>query len=112
MPAFVGLWCAAGLLAVAAVAIAVARSSFGTALVYGASLLASLGGLGAGLWQLLAGAPPAVLSLAIGLPGLGAHFRLDALAAFFLVVANLGGALASLYALGYGRNGEQPGHAP
>jgi formate hydrogenlyase subunit 3/multisubunit Na+/H+ antiporter MnhD subunit len=108
MPAFVGLWCVAGLLAIAAAAIAVARSSFGCALVYGTSLLASLGGLAAGLWHLLAGAPPVTLTLAIGLPGLGAHFRLDALAAFFLVVANLGGALASLYALGYGRHEAAP----
>ena len=35
-------------------------------------------------------------------------FRLDALAAFFLVVVNLGGALASLYALGYGRHEQSP----
>src|SRR3546814_14260052 len=42
------------------------------------------------------------LILPIVLPWLGAHFRLDALAAFFLVVVNLGGAAASLYGLGYG----------
>ena len=47
-------------------------------------------------------------SLPLGLPWLGAHFRLDALAAFFLVVVNLGGAAASLYALGYGRHEEAP----
>lgn len=46
----------------------------------------------------------AVLTLPLGLPWLGAHFRLDALAAFFLVVVNLGGAMASLYALGHGRH--------
>jgi hypothetical protein len=33
-------------------------------------------------------------TLPIGLPWLGAHFRLDALSAFFLVVVNLGGAAA------------------
>ncbi|MCK7475980.1 MAG: hypothetical protein MZV49_26350 [Rhodopseudomonas palustris] len=48
------------------------------------------------------------LVLPIGLPWLGAHFRLDALSAFFLVVINLGGALASLYALGYGRHERAP----
>src|SRR5207237_6970799 len=56
-------------------------------------------------------APPrlaATLALPIGLPWLGAHFRLDALSAFFLVVANLGGAAASLYGLGYGRHEEAP----
>jgi formate hydrogenlyase subunit 3/multisubunit Na+/H+ antiporter MnhD subunit len=48
------------------------------------------------------------LTLPIGLPWLGAHFRLDALAAFFLVVVNLGGAAASLYALGYGKHEQSP----
>ena len=35
--------------------------------------------------------------LPLGLPWIGAHFRIDALSAFFLVVVNLGGAAASLY---------------
>src|SRR5213075_2083910 len=49
------------------------------------------------------------LTLPIGLPWLGAHFRVDALASFFLVVVNLGGAAASLYGLGYGRHEVSPG---
>ena len=48
------------------------------------------------------------LTLPIGLPWLGAHFRLDALASFFLVVVNLGGAAASLYGLGYGHHDPAP----
>ncbi len=52
-------------------------------------------------------ARPAV-TLPFGLPWLGCTFRLDALAAFFLVVVNLGGAAASLYALGYGRHESAP----
>ena len=48
------------------------------------------------------------LTLPLGLPWIGAHFRLDALAAFFLVVVNLGGAAASLFALGYGRHEAAP----
>ena len=48
------------------------------------------------------------LILPIGLPWLGAHFRLDALASFFLVVVNLGGAAASLYGLGYGHHEPAP----
>jgi formate hydrogenlyase subunit 3/multisubunit Na+/H+ antiporter MnhD subunit len=48
------------------------------------------------------------LHLPIGLPWLGAHFRLDPLAAAFLVVVNLGGATASLYGLGYGRHEAEP----
>ncbi|CDI01734.1 NADH/Ubiquinone/plastoquinone (Complex I) [Candidatus Competibacter denitrificans Run_A_D11] len=48
------------------------------------------------------------LTLPFGLPWLGMHFRLDALSAFFLVVVNLGGAVASLFALGYGRHERAP----
>src|SRR4029079_12080348 len=46
--------------------------------------------------------------LPIGLPWLGAHFRVDPLASFFLIVVNLGGAAASLYALGYGKHERAP----
>ena len=42
------------------------------------------------------------------MPWIGAHFRLDALAAFFLVVVDLGAAAASLFALGYGRHEGAP----
>jgi len=48
------------------------------------------------------------LTLPLGLPWLGAHFRLDALAAFFLLIVNLGGAAASLYGIGYGRHEAEP----
>ena len=58
--------------------------------------------------QLLGQGSTEVLTLPIGLPWLGAHFRLDALSAFFLVVVNLGGAAASLYALGYGKHEHAP----
>ena len=36
------------------------------------------------------------------------HFRIDALAAFFLCVVNLGGMAASVFALGYGRHEPAP----
>src|SRR6185503_3689500 len=59
--------------------------------------------------HLIAGsAGPEDLVLPIGLPWLGANFRLDMLSAFFLLVVNLGGATASLYALGYGQQEEAP----
>lgn len=48
------------------------------------------------------------LRLPLGLPWIGARFHLDALAAAFLVVVNLGGAIASFYALGYGRRETDP----
>jgi formate hydrogenlyase subunit 3/multisubunit Na+/H+ antiporter MnhD subunit len=109
MPVAIGLWCVAALIAVAGVAIAIARINAGSALVYGASLMTSLVALAVGLWQLLAGGEAVTLALPLGLPGIGAHFRLDALAAFFLIVVNLGGAAASLYAIGYGRHDSEPG---
>jgi hydrogenase-4 component B len=108
MPANVGLWCASGLLGIAAIGIVAARRPFGSIVVYSASLLASLVGLLAALWHLLTGATPETLNIAIGLPGIGANFRLDALSSFFLVVVNLGGAAASLYGLGYGRHEVSP----
>src|SRR5258708_5899267 len=51
---------------------------------------------------------PSVATLPLGIPWLGAHFRLDALSAFFLAVVNLGAAAASLFALGYGRHEHAP----
>jgi formate hydrogenlyase subunit 3/multisubunit Na+/H+ antiporter MnhD subunit len=52
--------------------------------------------------------PAPTLTLPLGLPWIGAHFRLDALSAFFLAVVNLGTAAASLFALGYGRHEKRP----
>ena len=49
------------------------------------------------------------VQLPIGLPWLGAHFRLDSLGALFLVVVNLGSLSASLYGLGDGRHEQAPG---
>jgi len=55
------------------------------------------------------GTPPTAV-LPFGMPWLPGHFRLDALSAFFLLVASLGGASVSLFALGHSRH---PGsHAP
>src|SRR5215208_1699884 len=108
MPAYVGLWCVAGLLGIAAAGIVAGRWPWGSNLVYGASLLASLTGLVAALWHLSVGPVPELLSFTLGLPGVGANFRLDALASFFLVIVNFGGAAASLYAIGYGRHEASP----
>ena len=41
-------------------------------------------------------------------PWLGAHFRIDALAAAFLAIVNLGGVGASIYGIGYGRHEDEP----
>lgn len=103
------LWGVAALLGTAIGAVAVSRRGSATRLVYGATL-----GISAALFVIvtsaLAGDPAGVstVTLPLGLPWIGAHFRLDALSTFFLVVVNLGGALASLYGLGYGRHEATP----
>jgi len=77
--------------------------------VYAVALLVSAVALFVGASSLLHGdARSEGLSLPLGLPWLGAHFRIDSLAALFLVVVNLGGLTASLYGLGYGRHEEAP----
>jgi hydrogenase-4 component B len=94
----------AGLIAISLPALLLHGTAAGRILVYEGSLLLSGAALVIALATLLGGAPTKTLILPIGLPWLGAHFRLDALSAFFLCVVNLGGALSSLYALGYGRH--------
>ena len=81
----------AGFLAIAALAIVVGRRPAGSSIVYGASLIVAAVGLANALFALAAGAPVTDLTLPFGLPLLGAHFRLDALSAFFLLVVNIGG---------------------
>jgi hydrogenase-4 component B len=102
----IALVCAAILLVLAA--LAVGRSRAATPFVYGGCLVVSLISLFAALAQLLGDAAPATLTLPLGLPWIGSHFRMDALAAFFLAVVDLGAAAASLFALGYGRHEEAP----
>jgi len=104
------LWCIATLLGTAVAAIAMARHRSATTLVYGVALCACVIALAMAGWSLLTlNSLGQALTLPVGLPWLGAHFRIDALAAFFLLVVNLGGATASLYGLGYGRHEETPG---
>ncbi|MGC8522832.1 MAG: hydrogenase 4 subunit B [Acidibrevibacterium sp.] len=72
-------------------------------IVYGVSLGIGVG-LGIVALRALLGDTPETLVLPLGLPWVGAHFRLDALAGFFLLVVNLGSVGASLYGIGYGRH--------
>ncbi len=96
------------LLAAAVLATAIARSAMATPVIYGICAAASAVGLGAAVLSLTGGLSTAPLVLPLGLPWVGAHFRIDALAAFFLVVVNLGGTSASIYGLGYGRHEHAP----
>ncbi len=100
----------AALLALAPLAILFATTPRGSTIVYSASLAITAALFVIALVSLFDPARgTSTITLPIGLPWLGAHFRIDALSAFFLAVINLGGAAASLYALGYGRHEESPG---
>ncbi len=101
------LYGVAALLALAPIAVLLAASPRATGIVYGASLVVTLMQGVIALISLI-DQPTSTVTLPLGLPWLGAHFRIDALAAFFLVVVNLGGAAASLFALGYGRHEHSP----
>lgn len=108
MPAPFYLWCVAGLLALSFLAMVFARRPATTSIVYAACLGISLVAFAAALRNMLGGAEPVTAAMPLALPWLGAHFRVDALAAFFLIVVNLGSAAASLFALGYGRHESAP----
>jgi formate hydrogenlyase subunit 3/multisubunit Na+/H+ antiporter MnhD subunit len=98
-------WLQVALLGVAAVAIPLARLRAGSYVVY-ASVLALTGAtLAVAAVHLLGGGATVLRGvLPLGIPWMGAHFRLDSLSAFFLVVVNFGTAAASWYGLGYGRD--------
>jgi hydrogenase-4 component B len=88
--------------------ILVGGTAWGRGLVYGGALLICAMSGAAALFQLVGGAATPSATLPLGLPWLGAHFRMDALSAFFLVVVNLGAVAASLFALGHGRHEHAP----
>src|SRR5688572_9310377 len=102
MPVAVVLWGVAALFATAVLALAIQRTGVGGRLIYLISFAVSIANMGVAGMQLLHGSATApALHLPVGLPWIGAHFRMDALSAFFLLVTNLGGAGASLFAIGY-----------
>jgi formate hydrogenlyase subunit 3/multisubunit Na+/H+ antiporter MnhD subunit len=104
------LWGVAVLLGAAVMGALAQRAALAARLVYGICLAACLVILVAAGSHLLSGAANSqALQLPVGLPWTGAHFRLDALAAFFLVVVSLGGAGTSLFGIGYGQHEEAPG---
>jgi hydrogenase-4 component B len=105
----VPLWGVAALLGTTVVAISFGRRRAATPLIYRSTLGISAVMLLAAVSR-LAGDPASAsaVTLPLGLPWIGAHFRLDALSTFFLVVVNFGGAGASLYGLGYGTHEQAP----
>lgn len=97
------------LLATALAAVVLSGSDRTTRLIYGATLVVSSFTAAIALYRVVIGpAAPSLVALPLGLPWIGAQFRLDPLAGFFLLVVGLGSAAASLYALGYGRHEKAP----
>src|SRR4029077_19630605 len=104
------LACAAVLIATAALALAIQDVTRARRVVYGISLVTSSALLVIAFLALLGvSQTPSAVTLPLGIPWLGARFRLDALSAFFLAVVALGAAAASLFAVGYGRHEPSPG---
>ena len=105
----IGLTCAGALLVLGVLAVIIGRAAAASRVIYGAIVVVATISLVAALTHFLAGAEPEDLTLPVGLPWLGAHFRLDALSTFFLIVVDLGAATASVFALGYGSHEPAPG---
>ncbi|MDE2499828.1 MAG: hydrogenase 4 subunit B [Alphaproteobacteria bacterium] len=101
------LSCVAALTALACLAVSANQKRQANTLIYGASAAICGVGLACALAALYSGAASTVI-LPLGLPWLGMHFRVDALAAAFLCVVNVGGVAASVFALGYGRHEAAP----
>ncbi|MDI6624300.1 MAG: hydrogenase 4 subunit B [Brevundimonas sp.] len=101
------IWSIAALLALGALAAVGGRTRPVQVLTY--PLCAAIGaGIGAlALWGLLRGGGE-TLVLPLGVPWIGSHYRLDALAALFLAIVGFGGCAASVYAIGYGRHEPSP----
>jgi hydrogenase-4 component B len=99
---------AAAFLVLALLALVLHASSAGRHVVYGGALVIAGMALVAALSTLIGQPQVGTSILPVGLPWLGAHFRLDALSAFFLIVVDLGAVAASLYALGYGQQEPAP----
>jgi formate hydrogenlyase subunit 3/multisubunit Na+/H+ antiporter MnhD subunit len=104
------LWGVAVLMGAAALGTLLQRTGAAVRVTYGLCLAACLAILATGALHLVFWTDaPQGAHLPVGLPWTGAHFRLDALSAFFLVLVNLGGAAASLFAIGYGSHEPAPG---
>jgi formate hydrogenlyase subunit 3/multisubunit Na+/H+ antiporter MnhD subunit len=103
------LWCVLALLTAALATTPATPRATPSALPYAVALIISAVAAATALAFLVTRPEFAeTVRLPLGLPWLGAHMRLDALAAAFLVVVNLGGAAASLYGIGYGRHESEP----
>jgi hydrogenase-4 component B len=103
------LACVAAFLVAAILGVVLGRREAGRLIIYGSCLLVAGLACATALTKLLADpASASTVSLPLGIPWIGAHFRVDALSAFFLIVIDLAAAAASLFGLGYGRHEREP----
>ena len=101
----IALLCLLALLGISALGL-ILRGPRATTLVYASCATVSFLLLALSLPAILA--PDSLIALPMGIPWIGAHFRLDPLAAAFLTLVNLGNVGASLYGIGYGRHEAEP----
>jgi len=99
--------CLALLFALSAAAIAAARNA--GSLIYPGCAAITAVLLICGAAALLGGGESLSTALPLGVPWIGAQFRIDALSAIFLVIVNLGGLAASVFGVGYGHHESSPG---
>ena len=99
---------AACLLALSLAATAMRGVALAPVAIYAGSAFLCLGLAVLGGWSLATQAGTSSLSIPVGLPWMGAHLRLDALSAVFVLLLGTGGAAASVYAVGYGRHEHEP----
>ncbi|MCC6948534.1 MAG: hydrogenase 4 subunit B [Bradyrhizobiaceae bacterium] len=96
------------LLALAAASVPLARTPRGPVIIYGAAAaIAAIAALSGAIAA--ARGIPLQVRLPLGLPGIGVRLQLDALSSIFALIVNLAAALASLYAVGYGRHEHEQG---
>ncbi|MFN4087562.1 MAG: hydrogenase 4 subunit B [Alphaproteobacteria bacterium] len=86
-----------------------ARRPEGAVLVYGVCAAVAALLSATALTRLLVPSDEAAVVLPLGIPWLQAHFRLDGLSAFFLLVLNLAATAASVYGMGHGARAQEPG---
>ncbi len=108
MALIVALSSIAVLLSVAILAVPICRLRLANTVIYASCLTISFANLTTVGLYLFGQHPPLMVRLPIGLPWTGANFRIDAFAALFLALINLGSAAASLFALGYGQHEAAP----
>ena len=84
------------------------RRPEGPALIYSVCAATAAVMAGSALGFLLRPEEAAGAVLPLGVPWLQAHFEIDALSAFFLLVINLGALAASIYGMGTGRTEPEP----